>query len=274
TLTCRFPGYDANGQGVYEWTAAADSGGDVDEGLFEEDNLAAGTVTIAGGEPEDSLPNLAVAWRTWEPDPPSPDEEVALEIGIAQTQAGFRGDLPAYEVRVAILQSENPVCDVVVNPGVDVVTCEIPPFREPGDFEMEITLDRMGDVEESNEDDNHEFFTIAVRRPGQGNLPDLAVTGVTLSPSQPGPNEPFTITATFADLNEVGPLPMYTVQVRVNHAVLCSEDGNWASGSIVCQVPGQPAGPHDWGVVVDSEREVDETDSNEFNNSEWHQLQV
>ena len=67
---------------------------------------------------------------------------------------------------------------------------------------------------------------------------------------------------------------MYTVQVWVNHAVLCSEDGNWTSGSIVCRVPGQPTGPHDWGVVVDSEREVDEIDPSDLNNSEWHQLQV
>ena len=272
TLTCRFPGYDPNGEHVYEWTAAADSGGDVDEGLFEEDNLAAGTITIARGEPEESLPNLAVAWRTWEPDPPAPGEAVVLEIGIAQTQAGFRGDLPAYEVRVENVRSESIVCDVVVSPGVDVITCEIPPFRETGDFEMEIIVDLMGDVEESTRDDNTEVFTIAV--PGQANVPDLAITGVTLSPSQPGLNEPFTITATFADLNGAGPLPMYTVQVWVNHAVLCSEDGNWTSGSIVCQVPGQPAGPHDWGVVVDSEREVDETDSSDLNNGEWHQLQV
>ena len=128
TLTCRFPGYAANGESAYEWTAAADSGGDVDEGPFEDDNLAAGTITIAGGEPEGSLPNLTVAWRTWEPDPPAPGEAVVLEIGIAQTQAGFRGDLPAYEVRVENVRSENIVCDVVVSPGVDVVTCEMPPF--------------------------------------------------------------------------------------------------------------------------------------------------
>lgn len=114
----------------------------------------------------------------------------------------------------------------------------------------------------------------SVRRPGGSTLPDLAITGVTLTPSQPRPNEPFTITATFADLNAAGPLSMYTVQVWVNRAVLCSEDGNWTSGSIVCQVPGQPAGPHYWGVAVDSEREVDESDPGEHNNSEWHQLQV
>lgn len=272
TVTLRFPGYGA--ERTYDWAATVDHTGLVDEGAREDDNAAQGTITIGSGEPEESLPNLAVAWRTWEPDPPSPDEPAVLEIGIAQTQTGFRGDLPAYIVRVNNVRAEDSVCNVVVSPGVDVATCELPPFGEPGDFEMEILLDLMGEVAETTRDDNTEAFTIAVRRPGQGNLPDLAVTGVTLSPAQPGPNEPFTITATFADLNGAGPLPMYTVQVWVNHAVLCSEDGNWASGSIVCRVPGQPAGPHDWGVVVDSEREVDETDPSELNNAEWHQLQV
>jgi hypothetical protein len=64
------------------------------------------------------------------------------------------------------------------------------------------------------------------------------------------------------------------VSFRMNRAVLCSQDGDWTSGSIVCPVPAQPAGVHDWGVYVDAEDEVEESDPIDGNNGKWGQLQL
>jgi hypothetical protein len=268
TLTCRFPGYDANGQGVYEWTAAADSGGDVDEGPFEEDNLAAGTITIAGGESEDSLPNLAVAWRTWEPASPSPDEGVALEFGIAQTQAGFRGDLPEYWVEVVNVTINGRSC---VNPGTDVVTCLLPPFFEAGEFEMVISLDKNGHVEESNEDDNLESFTIVVGQSGQGDLPNLAF-GSFDPLAAPRGGQAFTVSVGINCLACNTLSTPFTTRLTVDEVVVCSWDwqlGHWFS--LQCEIT-LPAGSHQWGVHVDADDDIAE--SNEDDNVGWGQLTI
>jgi hypothetical protein len=269
TATCRFPGYAADGQDAYDWVAAADSGGAVDEGGREDDNLAAGTITV-GGAPEEVLPNVSVAWVTI-PEVVAPGEPVPVFFGIAQTELDWQGELPLLHFRM-FYEDGSTACSDAVFEGDTGGNCEVPAFAQSGEYWLRMVIDANDVLAESNEDDNASFVAVHVSDVSLVEPPNLSFTEVDFDPPSPSPGQPFTATVWMNSYADVGSLPMYTLRLLIDGVVVCSADTDMTSGGHVCSIGGLPAGAHSWAAYVDADDDVAE--SNEADNMGWGQLTV
>jgi hypothetical protein len=161
TVPCHFPGYAANGHEFYEWTAAADSTGVIDEGAFEDDNLAAGTITVVAEEMVTILPNVKVAWTEFNPATPRIGDEFLIQVGFTQTTQGWDEPLPDLVLEVS-LEGAAPFCRETIPTGQEGIHCHVPAFAQSGEYWMVVTIDATDVLAESHENDNTARVSVLV----------------------------------------------------------------------------------------------------------------
>jgi hypothetical protein len=273
TVSCLFPGY-SDGFPVNEWTAAADSGGVVDEGPFEDDNLAAGAITIALNQPEETLPNLAVGFVEWDPMSPGPDDVVTISVGVSQTNVAWAGTLAAIGFRV-FYEGGNTACSGTARvSGVQFYgTCEILPFDDPGEYRLNVVIDERDELAESDEEDNSLPVPIQVASPNGLFQPNLWFLQFLPNGGAPiGPGQFFEADIVF-DSDVSGELPPYTIRLLVDGVVVCSQDLTQPQGAVACAVTAPAtAGSHVWAVELDADDDIAE--SNETDNDRSGVLRV
>ncbi len=263
TVSCRFPGYAANGSETYEWTAAADSAGDIDEGAFEDDNLAVGTISIADGE-EEVLPNLVIGWAERVPTTPAPGEVVTVQVGVAQSNPAWTGPLPDLEFRV-FFEDGGVACGGTVPAGEDSGSCDLPPFETPGEYWLRLAVDEPGVLAESNEEDNSLFVPLQVSAVGLVELPNLYFGRVTLDATVLSAGEHFTMAVTVGSGDPNTPVGAYTIRLLIDGVVVCSADVDFTEGVLPCAIPGVASGTRQWEAYIDADNDVIE--SNEGDNA-------
>ena len=270
-LTCRAPSYEFTGD--EEWLAAADSTGMIDEGAWEGDNLATGTITVGPPTVEvGGTPNLVVGWYTLSPEAPAPGDPIVLQFGMSQTAADWGGDLPLIHFRM-LYEDGTTACSDAVFEGETGGTCEIPAFADSGEYWLRMEIDANDVVAESNESDNSTFVTVAVSEFTLVILPNMHFsTGVIFEPGAPRAGQAFTATVWFITDPIGAALPMHTTRLEIDGVVVCSDDTTDRSARTISDIDGLTAGAHTWLASIDADDDVAE--SNENDNLSWGQLTV
>jgi hypothetical protein len=142
-------------QGDVEVGVSVDPGDEVYEGLEEGNNDLSTTVYVS--EP---MPDLMVKEITCTPAPPFPDQPITLLVSVSNL-----GDEPAASFTVSVLIAGIPNHAVQINdlPGGALAHLEVPWTTGPGDWEVMVTVDVAGEVEEIREDNNVESRLFHVR---------------------------------------------------------------------------------------------------------------
>ena len=262
-LGCRAPAYAASGD--YEWTAAADSTGMIDEGEQEDDNLAAGTVTIGSPAVEVATdPNLVVSWFDLDPPFPAPGEPVDFRFGVVQTESRWNGGLPAYELRL-VADDDTVACIASIPAGDTSGVCTLPALGAEGEYRFRMELDALDAVEESNERDNTGLITITVSATAEAR-PNLLPTAVAFDPDPPRSGAPSLATLWVETQPFTTGLPFYTLTLEIDEVLVCTFETNMGSGGAMCDVPALAPGQHTYRFLVDAGDAVAEPteDDNEY----------
>jgi hypothetical protein len=267
---CQAPAYPARGD--YEWLAAADAAGVIDEGGREDNNLAAGTITagapaiVAATEPD-----LVIGWYTLDPESPRPGEPVHIQFGMSQTESAWQGALPLIHFRM-FYEDGSTACSDAVFEGESGGTCELPAFTTAGEYWLRMDIDANDMVAESDEADNSTFVTIVVSEVAVFEPPNLYPAGIEFDPVSPRAGTAFTAVPWVVAEPFDAVLGMYTVRLEIDGVVACSRDIDITSGGLICEVAGLAAGTYTWALRVDADDDIAE--ASEDDNLSWGQLIV
>jgi hypothetical protein len=274
-VSCRMPGYAANGSEFYDWVAAADSGGVIDEGGREDDNLAAGTITIGEGQSEEVLPNVTFGWVSTRPDMPQPGEPIAKDVSIVQTNLAWTGTLPDLELRV-FYEDGSAACGATIPSGETTGTCDIPAFSNPGVYRLRFVIDADDVFAEADEEDNTLWGTTTVFELSPVELPNLHLGGIAggilLDPASLHAWQPFTASISYEAENWPETVSSFTIRLMIDDIVVCSWDTALGSEVLACDIAGLSVGTHQWGVHLDADNDIAESD--EGDNDRYGQFTV